>query len=356
MFVVFVAAVLAAAGDTLGYDYRAYDAAVRRLLAGGAIYVPVTTYVGPSGLFLYPPTFAVALVPFVATLSPEVAVVAWTALLVVAVIAAVALLPVRREVRWLTLLLAGLMWPVSYAIKLGQVTPALLLLFAIGWRRLARDSIAGVVPAVGTLVKLQPAVLFGWLLLARRWRAFVIAFAIVVAASGVAILVVGPQPWLDYGNLLVRVNQPVSTPHNFSPGAIALANGANAQDAVAVQAISVALVVLVAAFCAVRRPPVVGYLAAVVASQVLSPILWDHYATLLLLPVAWLLDRGAWWAALVPLALSLPLVDVTPAAAYPIAFLVVLAMLVAVSRDRTQLPAVAFRALPREQVLRGSSR
>ena len=32
-----------------------------------------------------------------------------------------------------------------------------------------------------------------------------------------------------------------------------------------------------------------SYLVAVVASQLLSPVLWDHYALLLLLPVAWLL-------------------------------------------------------------------
>ena len=46
-------------------------------------------------------------------------------------------------------------------------------------------------------------------------------------------------------------------------------------------------------FAALRRPPVASYLVAVVASQLLSPILWDHYAMLLLLPVAWLLDRAA---------------------------------------------------------------
>ena len=37
------------------------------------------------------------------------------------------------------------------------------------------------------------------------------------------------------------------------------------------------------------------------ASQLLSPVLWDHYAMLLLLPVAWLIDRGQWWAVRVPL-------------------------------------------------------
>ena len=66
--------------------------------------------------------------------------------------------------------------------------------------------------------------------------------------------------------------------------------------------------------------PAASYLVAVVASQLLSPVLWDHYAMLLLLPVAWLLDRGHRWAVVIPLATSTLLISVTPPAAYPIAF------------------------------------
>jgi hypothetical protein len=39
----------------------------------------------------------------------------------------------------------------------------------------------------------------------------------------------------------------------------------------------------------------------IVASQLLSAPLRDHYAVLLLLPVAWLVGRGRTWAALIPL-------------------------------------------------------
>ncbi|HXI81148.1 MAG TPA: hypothetical protein VNM34_10065, partial [Verrucomicrobiae bacterium] len=64
-----------------------------------------------------------------------------------------------------------------------------------------------------------------------------------------------------------------------------------------------------------------SYLVAVVASQLLSPILWDHYAMLLLLPSAWLLERRKWWAALIPLSTSaVVLVVGAPSAIYPIAF------------------------------------
>ncbi len=59
---------------------------------------------------------------------------------------------------------------------------------------------------------------------------------------------------------------------------------------------------------------------AVIASQLVSPILWDHYAVLLLLPVAYLCAAGRWWAVLIPLATSIPLVGVTPPVAYPLSF------------------------------------
>jgi hypothetical protein len=73
---------------------------------------------------------------------------------------------------------------------------------------------------------------------------------------------------------------------------------------------------------AVKRPADVGYLTAATASQLLSPLLWDHYAMLLLLPVAWLLERRRWWAALIPLATATPIVllGIVPAAVYPVLF------------------------------------
>ena len=63
---------------------------------------------------------------------------------------------------------------------------------------------------------------------------------------------------------------------------------------------------------------------AVVASQLISPILWDHYAMLLLLPVAYLCAGGRWWALLIPLATSTLLLGVTPPIAYPLCFAIVL--------------------------------
>ena len=68
------------------------------------------------------------------------------------------------------------------------------------------------------------------------------------------------------------------------------------------------------------------WLTVVVASQFLSPVLWDHYALVMLLPTAWLLDRGHPWAAAIPLATSTLLVftQIELPVAYPVAFWVTL--------------------------------
>jgi hypothetical protein len=61
-----------------------------------------------------------------------------------------------------------------------------------------------------------------------------------------------------------------------------------------------------------------------VATQFVSPVLWDHYALILLLPVAWLIERGRWWAAAIPLVTSTPLIGWNPPISYPAAFWVTL--------------------------------
>src|SRR5206468_4687732 len=133
-------------------------------------------------------------------------------------------------------------------------------------------------------------------------------------------------------------SDPITTPHNFTPGAVAYQLGLPAGHAAALQVAITAAVGLTVIFAALRRPAVESYLVAVVASQLVSPVLWDHYAAVLLLPVAYFLERRAWWAVLIPLATAWPLVGLTPAAAYPAVFIAMLVALMAVP-IRTRVPA-----------------
>jgi hypothetical protein len=87
-----------------------------------------------------------------------------------------------------------------------------------------------------------------------------------------------------------------------------------------------------------------SYLVAVVASQLISPLLWDHYAMLLLLPVAWLLERGQGWALAVPLATSILVIGIAPPAVYPIAFAVCLVAPIVLGRRAGDASPTAMAA------------
>jgi hypothetical protein len=316
-------ATLAVAGDTLGYDFRAYHNAASRLLAGQPPYDTSYLVAGPFGLFFYPPTFLPLAIPF-GMLPVVPATSAWIGMLLAAFGAGVAAMPVATRTRWLIVLLAGLSWPFLYNIKLGQVGPLLFLAFAVGWRYLDRPAILGLSAAAGAAMKVQPGLVLAWALLTRRWTAVVVGGSALLVLAAISILVAGVSSWSDFLVIITRANDPITTPHNFTPGAVLYQLGVSREVAWLAQWAATVLVVVAVVFAALRRPTAVSYLVVVVATQLLSPILWDHYAMLLLLPVAWLLDRGRAWAALIPLATCVVLVGVIPPLAYPLVFAVTL--------------------------------
>jgi hypothetical protein len=126
----------------------------------------------------------------------------------------------------------------------------------------------------------------------------------------------GLATWSDYVRILSRVSAPVTTPHNYTAGALAYGAGLGLEAATVLQWLGVAVAVAVVLFAWWRGDAETGFVTTVVGSQVVSPLLWEHYAMLLLLPIALLLERRHWWAVLLPLApwLGPPV--------YPVVFLV----------------------------------
>ncbi len=120
--------------------------------------------------------------------------------------------------------------------------------------------------------------------------------------------------------LVRQVSDPITTEHNFTPGAIAYQLGLSASAASLLQLVCTVLALAAVVLAARWATAEASYLVAVIASQLISPILWDHYAMLLLLPVAFLCAAGRWWALLIPLATAVPLVGLTPAIVYPLSF------------------------------------
>ena len=339
-FAVVVGTILATAGASLGYDLAAYTGAADRLLAGRPLYDPDVDVAGGFAIYLYPPPFALVAVPL-APLTSAAGPWPWVIALIACFVGGVAILPVRAEVRWLILLLGGLSWPLAYSLKLGQVGPILFIVFAAGWRWLDRPAPLGLTIALGTLVKVQPALLFGWALLTRRWSAVAVGVATLVVAAFVATVVTGPGTWADYLALLRRVSGAVTTPHNFSPGAIAYQAGIPAEAATVVQWGSTLATLAIAAWAAIRTRDDVGYLSAITASQLLSPLLWDHYAMLLLLPTAWLLEQRRPWGAAIPLATSILAIWLPPLVT-PIVFWAALLAPLAVDRQERRLDATGW--------------
>ena len=314
-----VAVTISVAGSTLGYDFLAYHAAAARTLHGLPAYDTSFEAAGGFGLFYYPPTFIPLILPF-GLLAAGAATWAWIGLLLVAFAAGVAALPVSRAVRWVIVLLAGVSWPFLYAIKLGQVGPLLFLLFAAGWRWMDRGPVVGASVALGAAIKIQPGLVLAWALLTRRWTAVAAGAVTLVVLGLLATLVAGVGAWTDFLALITRVSDPITTPHNFTPGAVAYQLGVSRDAAVVVQWISTAAAALALVGAALRLGAVPSYLVAVIASQLVSPIVWDHYALLLLLPVAWLLDQGRPWAVVFVLATPVFLVGAVPSWIYPLAF------------------------------------
>jgi hypothetical protein len=305
--------------DLLGYDYAAYMAAARRLVEGLPLYDPAVDVAGGFAIYLYPPPFALVMVPFLAVPSAAGPWL-WAGLLYTAFLIGCLAMPVGPTARWMTVLAMGASWPVVYSLKLGQVGPLLVLTLALGWRWLDRPILLAGSIAAGTLVKLQPAALLGWAVVTRRWRAVLVTVALLALAGLAVTPLFGPGAWFDYIALLSRVNQPVTTPHNFTPGAVIHGLGGPEGFATAAQAVSTFGVIVITAWTWFRRGPIVGYLTTVVAGQLVSPLLWDHYAAVLALPVAFLLQRRRWWVLAIPIALSLPLLFIVPPIVYPIAF------------------------------------
>jgi hypothetical protein len=163
-----------------------------------------------------------------------------------------------------------------------------------------RPAVVGLATALGALVKVQPGMLAVWAIATHRYRAAAAAIAAGLVAAGAATVFTGLAAWGTYADLVRGLGGTYSTAHNFAPGAVLHMAGASDTVASGGQLASVA--VAVAALLVAYRwaSPVASLQVTIVVSQLLSAPLRDHYAVLLLLPVAWLLARGRYWAALIP--------------------------------------------------------
>jgi hypothetical protein len=309
-------------GDLWGYDYEAYLSATQRLSETGSPYqsqlLAGPYRPGPHGLYMYSPVLAVHLLP-VAGLSLADGSALWFLAHVLALAAACALMPVRLPIRVTVFAVATFSYAVGKDLGLGNVSVMLLLPLAMTWRWLDRPLGAA---ALAWTMAVRPSfgVVLLWQLLRRQWSA--VAWTIVAGLGLVALTLpfVGIQGYVDYLTVLANMTDVTGVRNNRDLSTTLLDLGADGGVArlglMAGYALGIGAILL-----SLRRDRELGYMITLTASLILSPLLWDHYLALLVLPAALLAQR---WT---PLAVAIPLLSWLPTGLHALAVLAVLALL-----------------------------
>ena len=262
--------------------YLDHLAAVAR--AGGH---PSTKFAVP----VYPAPGLIAAAPF-ALLPYKIAGIVYTLLSAAALGGGLWLLGVRD---WRCYGAAFLSWPALHSLRLGQVNGFLVLGVALAWHFRARliapaAAIAGVV--VGKVL-LWP--LAFWLLITRRWRTAVSAVAIAAILTASSWAIIGFDGFSAYPRLLRDLS---AVEGNAGISFVSVAGAAGIARIVGdLLALATGAALLITALYRTRADgdPDDGDRRAlgltVMAGLVLSPLVWPHYLTLTLIPIALIAPR-----------------------------------------------------------------
>lgn len=289
------------------FDLEAYLDAGRRLargdlLRGESIYDPETLSgpfrPGPYKLFLYSPPFAVAMLPFTAV-SIDSAAVAWYLGRLVLFGAACAVMPVRPSIRCLTFAIAAITSPVIGDMNLGNVSVLVTSLLAFTWRWL--DRIPGCVAlALAMTVRPVLGMVLVWSLLRRRWWPVLWTLVAGLVIVLLSLPFVGLSSYQDYFTVLRNVYDVTGQDNNMDVGSAVLRVGGG--PLLASLALYAGFAVGIGAvLLGLRYDRQTGFMVTIGATLLLSPLLWDHYLTTLLLTGAFLAHRGRWWGLALPL-------------------------------------------------------
>ena len=284
-----------AVGHQFAFDFHgAFWQSARDVVHGRDPYPAATPAgVAPGNVFVYPPAIAIAFIPLGVLPFPVAA-----ALITIVLLAALAGALYALDVRdWRCYGAAYLSVPVLHDVRLGAITPLLTLGVALAWRwRERRVAAVPVACVVGAKVFLWP--LGVWLLATGRARIAVRSAIYCLLVTALAWLVIGFAGLGEYPKLL-RVLSTAEQARGYSPVAAGLALGLSSTLS---QVLAIVLGLAVLGLCVVagRRGEDAASLAlALVASLMLTPIVWLHYFVLLLVPIA-IARRTFSWIWLLP--------------------------------------------------------
>ncbi len=277
-------------GPSEGVDFRQFYLAALRLLHGGNPYAAGIGELGQHHGFLYPPFSALIFTPFT-VISPDAASVVFGLICFSLVPFA---LWVMRVDDWRVYTVTLAWAPVVVGWQTGNETALLVTLIALVWVYRDRPIVAGVLTACAISMKAFTWPLVLWLLVTRRWRASGWALLTGVLVNALSWVLVG----FNHIGLFLRVSSldvNVAWRAGYSVAATLAPLGvAHATGSLLTLLASIALVLAVAYVGYVRRRDDQALTLMIVLSLVASPIVWNHYFLLLLVPMAIGSPRVSW--------------------------------------------------------------
>ena len=306
---VWLAVALPILGETLnwGEDFTAYRNAAERLTAEGSPYNELTTSgrfePQGGGHYLYPPPLSIAFGPFTG-IDAETGAVIWYLLKVGALVLAAGLMPIRPTTKLLALGISLFSYAVLRDLVEGNFSILMVLALAAGWRWLDRPA-GSIALACATAVRATTGAFLIWFAMRRAWWSMIWMVGAGMVLLLLSLPFVGIDGYLDYFALLGNVDVTGELSQNRHLTALGRAAGLPADQPWLVLA-PTWLLSLGAMALSTRRDPATGYMVTAAASLLLAPLLWDHYLSMLMLPAAFLFERGRRWAIVLPLLSSIP--------------------------------------------------
>jgi Glycosyltransferase family 87 len=294
----------------LAFDFKWYWVAAGQLLNGESIYSAqqLGGPYAPQGQegFLYPPPLAALVTPFylASPSDPLPAAAIWS--LLAAVVAVASILALARNLRLaerfptlagrriVLLLIAAFALPeVIDELINGNVHLFLLGLFTLAWLGISRgdargEAVAGVAIGVATVIKIFPGLVLVWFIVTGRWRGVGWAVVGALALSLLTLPMTGIQPWLDFPTVLRNMAAPTDPSASFAPTMWLAPVLGFALARVVVTVLGVAIV----AWSALRQSARTSFAVAVLASVLITPALWSHYLSMIVLPLLVALGSG----------------------------------------------------------------
>jgi hypothetical protein len=302
-FVYFVCPLALVALFTLGtihhhfaWDFRSYWHAGRAITRGNSPYPSTAhglltpSWAGDGGAFLYPAPTAWAMVPL-GVLPFGLAATLFTLLSIAAVPVALRVLGVRD---WRCYGLVFLWLPTLGAIRLGNLTPFLLLGIAACWRlRAERGQAWALAATVVAKIFLWPLLI--WNAVAGRFSRTLLSVALMTAATLVAWTAIGFAGFSEFPHFM-RSAERLSAANSYSLAAAARAAGVSWHAThIGLLVVGLALVLGMSGLAKAGDERSV-FILAVGAALLLTPVEWLHYSLLLAAVVAVVQPRlGLLW-------------------------------------------------------------